>query len=56
MLYGMDAVAMTKRQERKMEVAEMKMLIFSVGVTKLYRPRNEEIRVRLGVIELRPNL
>ena len=34
MLYGMETVAMTKRQERKMEVAEMKMLRFSLGVTK----------------------
>ena len=55
-LYGMGAVAMTKRQERKMEVAEMKMLRFSVGVTKLDKLRNEEIRIRLGIIELEAKL
>ena len=47
-IYGMGAVAMTKRQKRKMEVAEMKMLRFSVEVTRLDRLRNEEIRVRLA--------
>ena len=35
-----------------MEVAEMKMLRFSLGVTRVDRFRNEEIRERLGVIEL----
>ena len=52
MLYDMETVAMTKRQERKMEVAEMKMLRFSLGVTRVDRLRNEEIRERLGVTEL----
>ena len=32
-MYGMGAVATTKRQERKMDVAEMKTLRFLVGVT-----------------------
>ena len=48
MLYDIGAVAMTKRQEGKMEIAEIKMLRFSVGVTRLDRLRNEEIRVRIG--------
>ena len=52
LLYSMKTVAMTKTQERKMEVAEMKMLRFSLGVTRLDKCRNEEIRARLGVIEL----
>ena len=56
MLYGMEAVAMTKSQERKMEVAEMKMLRFPLGVTRVNRLRNEEIRERLGVTELEANL
>ena len=34
MLYGMEAVAVTKKQVRQMEVAEMKMLRFSLGVTR----------------------
>ena len=56
MLYGMETVAMTKRQERKMEVAEMKMLRFSLGMTRVNRLRNEEIRERLGVTELEAKL
>ena len=56
MLYSMEAVAMTKRQERKMEVAEMKMLRFSLGVTRVNRLRNKEIRERLGVTELEAKL
>ena len=35
MLYGMGAVAMTKRQERKMEVTETKMLGFLIGSDKV---------------------
>ncbi|XP_047484180.1 uncharacterized protein LOC125035913 [Penaeus chinensis] len=44
MLYGMEAVAVTKGQERKMEVAEMRMLRFSLGKTRLDRVRNSTIR------------
>ena len=33
MLYGLETVALTKRQE--MEVAELKMLRFSLGVTRM---------------------
>ena len=33
MLYGLETVAPTKRQEAEMEVAELKMLRFSLGVT-----------------------
>ena len=56
MLYGMETVAMTKRQGRKMELAEMIMLRFSLGVTRMSRFRNEEIRERLGVTELEAKL
>ncbi|XP_063589593.1 uncharacterized protein LOC134766589 [Penaeus indicus] len=31
MLYGMEAVAVTRDQEKKMKVAEMKMLRFALG-------------------------
>ena len=34
MLYGLETVSLTKRQEAEMEVAELKMLRFSLGVTK----------------------
>ncbi|XP_047492429.1 uncharacterized protein LOC125041485 [Penaeus chinensis] len=35
MIYGMEAVAVTKAQEKKIQVAEMKMLRWSLGFTKL---------------------
>ena len=44
MLYGFETVALTKRQEAEMEVAELKMLRFSLGVTRMDKIRNEYIR------------
>ena len=44
MLYGLETVALTKRQEAEMEVAELKMLRFSLGVTRMDTIRNEYIR------------
>ena len=44
MLYGLETVALTKRQEAKMEVAELKVLRFSLGVTIMDNIRNEYIR------------
>ena len=44
MLYGLETVAMPKRQEAEMEVAELKKLRFSLGVTRLDNIRNEYIR------------
>ncbi|KAK3541670.1 hypothetical protein QTP86_000341 [Hemibagrus guttatus] len=44
MLYGLETVSLTKRQESELEVAELKMLRFSLGVTRLDRIRNEYIR------------
>ena len=41
MLYVLDTVARTKRQEVEMEVAELKMLRFSLGVTKMDKIRND---------------
>ena len=41
MLYGLETVALTKRQEADMEVAELKMLRFSLGVTRMDKIRNE---------------
>ena len=40
MLYGLETVALGKRQEAELEVAEMKMLRFSLGVTRMDRIRN----------------
>ena len=42
MLYGLETAALTKRQE--MEVAELKMLRFSLGVTRMDKIRNDYIR------------
>ncbi|KAK3507995.1 hypothetical protein QTP70_010004 [Hemibagrus guttatus] len=44
MLYGLETVSLRKRQESELEVAELKMLRFSLGVTRLGRIRNEYIR------------
>ncbi|KAF7647062.1 hypothetical protein LDENG_00177990 [Lucifuga dentata] len=44
MLYGLETVALRKRQEAELEVAETKMLRFSLGVTRMDRIRNEYIR------------
>ena len=44
MLYGLETVALTKRQEAEMEVAELKMLRFALGVTRMDDIRNENIR------------
>ncbi|KAK3574702.1 hypothetical protein QTP86_015150, partial [Hemibagrus guttatus] len=44
MLYGLETVSLRKRQESELEVAELKMLRFSLGVTRLDRIRNVYIR------------
>ncbi|KAK3564497.1 hypothetical protein QTP86_022776 [Hemibagrus guttatus] len=44
MLYGLETVSLRKRQESELELAELKMLRFSLGVTRLDRIRNEYIR------------
>ena len=33
MTYGLETASMTKRQERQLEVADMRMARFSLGVT-----------------------
>ena len=44
LMYGSETVALTKGQEKELEMAELKMLRFSLGVTKLDKIRNEFIR------------
>ena len=41
MVYGLETVAITKKQAKEMEVAEMKMLRFPMGVTRKDKIRNE---------------
>ena len=50
MLFGLETVSLRKRQETELEVAEMKMLRFSLGVTRKDRIRNEYIR---GTVHVR---
>ena len=44
MVYGLEKMAVTKKQVEVMEVAEMKMLRFAIGVTRKDKIRNEYIR------------
>ena len=44
MVYGLETVAVTKKQIEEMEVAEIKMLRFVMGVTRKDKVRNEYIR------------
>ena len=48
MMYGLETVAMSKGQETELEAAEMKMLRFELGVTRL-KIRNNLIRGHLHV-------
>ena len=53
-VYGLETVAVTKKQVEEMEVAEMKMLRFAMGVTRKDKIRNEYIRdtVKLFTVNL----
>ena len=53
MVYGLDTVAVTKKQVKEMEVAEMKMSRFTMGVTRKDKIRNEYIRSTVKVEWLR---
>ena len=44
MMSGLETLAIGRRQEAELEVAELKMLRFSVGVTRMDRIRNKVIR------------
>ena len=44
MLYGMETVAVTERQVGKMEVAEFKMVRWTLGVARKDKIRNEYVR------------
>ena len=44
MVYGLETVAVTKKQVEEMKVAEMKMLRFAMGVTRKDKITNEYIR------------
>ena len=52
MVYGLETVAVTKKQVEEMEVAEMKILRFSMGVTRKNKIRNDYIRSTVKVERL----
>ena len=52
MVYGLEMVAVTKKQVEEMKVAEMKMLRFAMGVTRKGKIRNEYIRDTVKVERL----
>ena len=49
MVYGLEPVAVTKKQVEEMEVAEIKMLMFAMGVMRKDKIRNELIRSTVKV-------
>ena len=52
MVYGLETVAVTKKQVEEMEVAEIKILRFTMGVTRKDKIRNEYIRSTVKVERL----
>ena len=51
MLYGAETWATTKRQEKRIEVTEMRMLRYMCGVTRKYKIGNEHIRGTTSVVQ-----
>ena len=49
MMYGLETVAVTKKQVEEMEVAETKMLRFAMGVIRKDKIRNKHIRSNVKV-------
>ena len=52
MVYGLETVAVTKKQVEEMAIAEMKMLRFAMGVTRKDKIRNKYIRGTVKVEQL----
>lgn len=44
MMQGLDIVVLSKGQRMELEIVELKMLRFSLGMTRMERIRNEFIR------------
>ena len=56
MLYGMETMIVTERQVGKMEVAELKMVRWALGVTRKDKIRNEYVRGTAKIAKLRDKL
>ena len=52
MLHGMEMVAVTERQEGEMEVAELKIVRWALGVTRKDKIRNEHVRGTAKIAKL----
>ena len=52
MVYGLETVAVTNKQVKEMEIAEMRMLRFVMGVTRKDKIINEHIRSTVKVERL----
>lgn len=52
MMYGLEAAPLKRQEERKLDVAEMKMLRWMVGITRLDQVRNDYVRGSVKVGEL----
>ena len=52
MMYGLETVAVTKKQMEEMEVTEIELLRFAMGVTRKNKIRNEFIRGTVKVERL----
>ena len=52
MVYGLETMAVTKKQVKEMEVANMKMLRFAMGVKRKDKIRNKYIRGTVKVERL----
>ena len=52
MLYRMETLAVTKRQVGKIEVADLKMVRWALGVTRKDKIRNEYVRVTAKITKL----
>ena len=54
-LYGAEAWGMRSAERRKVNVLEMKYSRSLVGVSRLDRVRNEEVRIYVGELEYKGN-
>ena len=52
MLYGMETLALTRRQEAELEMAELRMLRFAMGVTRLDKIKNTHVRGTANVVRI----
>ena len=52
LLYGMETMAVTERQMGKMEVAELKMMKWALGVTRKDKIKNEYVRGTAKIAKL----